>query len=104
MRKAPMVASSWLSWMSMLMTWTEALSSGVRFSKSDNIGRNYEWMRFRVNDVPIVVARVGILPFKLLVTEDGLTANTGRILQILLPNRHIIVEEKLYIIMIGYIL
>ena len=36
MRKAPIVASSWLSWMSMLMTWTGVLSAGSRLSNTAN--------------------------------------------------------------------
>lgn len=31
--KAPMVASSWLSWMSIFITWTGVFSSGIRASK-----------------------------------------------------------------------
>jgi hypothetical protein len=33
-KNAPNVASSWLSWISMLITWTEELSVGVRLSKA----------------------------------------------------------------------
>jgi hypothetical protein len=35
-RNAPNVASSWLSWISILITWTEELSVGVRPSKAVN--------------------------------------------------------------------
>jgi hypothetical protein len=35
-RNAPNVASSWLSWISILITWTEELSVGARPSKAVN--------------------------------------------------------------------
>lgn len=43
-RKAPIVASSWLSWMSILITCTEAFSVGSLFVISENYNNHTYYM------------------------------------------------------------